>query len=326
MTQRWVAPLLGVMALALVGAFGWGVVFASDPTDAPSGPENARPPAATAPAPGGGTSEPPPDPASSGPGREPDGPAVPALYLGDSLAMESQDVLAQRLAATGRAKLHAAPHSGTTLCDLLTSWRGKSLVPARDKAAALVRTVRPRVVILQFWGNAWGYTPCMAGATYGREGYYARYAADARALTGEIAAAARDAGLARPKIVWASQAPDAFHPDRVRRVNALYAAQAAAAGDLYADAGRTLGPAGDRYRWTRQLPCDTYERAHPGYCTHPAPGGGTTDLHRTDDALHFCLAPTTTTPRPCPVRSPGIDRFARAVTATVDGWLRGAAG
>ncbi|KEF06705.1 MULTISPECIES: hypothetical protein [Streptomyces] len=324
MTQRWLVPLLTVVALALVGAFGWGVVFASDPTDAPTGPESAPPPAATAPAPGGGTPVPLPHPTT--PGRTPSGPAVPALYLGDSLAMESQDVLAERLAATGRATLHAAPHSGTTLCDYLTSWRGKSLVPARDKAATLVRTVRPRVVILQFWGNAWGYTPCMAGATYGTAGYYQRYAADARALTEEITAAARDAGLARPKIVWASQGPDAFHPDRIRRVNALYADRAAAAGDLYADAGRTLGPAGDRYRWTRQLPCDAYERAHPAYCTHPAPGGGTTDLHRTDDALHFCLAPTTTTPRPCPVRSPGIDRFARAVTATVDGWLRGATG
>ncbi|MFK8850921.1 SGNH/GDSL hydrolase family protein [Streptomyces sp. Ac-502] len=321
MTQRWVVPLLGVLALALVGALGWSVVFASDPTDTPTGPR----PAATASAPGGSDSAPPPEGAteSADPGHS--ARAVPAIYLGDSLAMESQTALAERLRATGRVTLHSAPHSGTTLCDYLTAWRGKSLVPARDKAAALVRTVRPRVVILQFWGNAWGYTPCMAGATYGTAGYYDRYEADARALTEEITAAARAVGLARPKIVWASQAPDAFHPDRVRRVNAVYAGRAAASGDLYADAGRTLSPAGDRYRWTRQLPCDAYERAHPAYCTHPAPGGGTTDLHRTDDALHFCLAPTTTTPRPCPVRSPGIDRFARAVTATVDGWLRSAA-
>ncbi|MEU7162860.1 SGNH/GDSL hydrolase family protein, partial [Streptomyces chrestomyceticus] len=278
------------------------------------------------PAPGGSASTPPGAGAAESVTPDPPARTVPAIYLGDSLAMESQKALAERLRATGRVELHSAPHSGTTLCDYLTSWRGKSLVPAGDKAAALVRTVRPRVVILQFWGNAWGYTPCMAGATYGTAGYYDRYAADARALTEEITAAARAAGLARPKIVWASQAPDAFHPDRVRRVNAVYADRAAASGDLYADAGRALGPADDRYRWARQLPCDAYERAHPAYCTHPAPGGGLTDLHRTDDALHFCLAPTTTTPRPCPVRSPGIDRFARAVTATVDDWLRSTAG
>ncbi|MFH9424718.1 SGNH/GDSL hydrolase family protein [Streptomyces sp. NPDC017529] len=319
MTQRWVVPLLAVAALALVGVLGWSVVFASDPTDAPSGPGPGRPPAATAPTTGSG--EPEPERRAKAPGRP-----VPALYLGDSLAMENQDVLAQWIDATGRAKLHTAPYSGTTLCDYLAAWRGKSLVPARDKAATLVRTVRPRVVILQFWGNAWGYTPCMAGATYGAADYYDRYAADARRLTREITAAARDAGLPRPKIVWASQAPDAFHPDRVRRVNGIYAAQAAATGDLYADAGRTLSPDGDRHRWTRRLPCDAYERAHPAYCTHPAPGGGTTDLHRADDALHFCLAPTTSTPRPCPVRSPGIVRFARAVTAAVDGWLKGATG
>ncbi|MFD7665087.1 SGNH/GDSL hydrolase family protein [Streptomyces sp. NPDC059788] len=322
MTQRWVVPLLGVVALALVGAFGWSVVFASDPMDTPSGPRTGvSPPAA-----GGGAPTPAPHTSAGHGAPEPRRRAVPALYLGDSLAMESGQALAERLGATGRAKLHSAPHSGTTLCDYLTAWRGRSLVPDRDKAATLVRTLRPRVVILQFWGNAWGYTPCMAGATHGTAGYYDRYAADARALTDEIAAAARAAGLARPKIVWASQAPDAFHPDRVRRVNAVYAAQAAASGDLYADAGRTLGPADDRYRWARQLPCDAYERAHPAYCTHPAPGGGTTDLHRVDDALHFCLAPTTTTPRACPVRSPGIGRFARAVAATVDGWLRGATG
>ena len=36
-----------------------------------------------------------------------------------------------------------------------------------------------------------------------------------------------------------------------------------------------------------------------------------------DDYLHFCLAPTTEKPGPCPVRSPGILRLTRAITHAV---------
>ncbi|MEV0444418.1 SGNH/GDSL hydrolase family protein [Streptomyces spectabilis] len=243
-------------------------------------------------------------------------PAPRVLYLGDSLAMENQDVLGTLLRDQLAARYTSAPYSGTTLCDYLEGTGEDSLVPDKAKAARLVRELRPDFVVLQFWGNAWGYTPCMGGVTYDkqRDTYFARYAADARRLTRQIEEAARDAGAPRPKVVWVSQGPDVMTPDRVRRVNELYRRQAAASGDLVSDAGRVVSPASARYRWVRELPCTAYERSHPAYCTEP---GGRTALHRGDDHLHFCLAPTTPKSRPCPVRSPGIRRIGQAVTDTV---------
>jgi hypothetical protein len=111
------------------------------------------------------------------------------------------------------------------------------------------------------------------------------------------------------------QGPDPIAPDRVRRVNALYEKQADASGDVVADAGRAVSPASARYTWSQYLPCTAYEREHSAYCTQP--GQGRTALHRDDDHLHFCLAPTTSKPKPCPVRSPGILRIAREITRTV---------
>ncbi|WP_329243261.1 SGNH/GDSL hydrolase family protein [Streptomyces sp. NBC_01478] len=236
------------------------------------------------------------------------------LYLGDSLAMESQKVLGRELRGTLNATYTSAPHSGTTPCDYLEGTGKGSLVPDGDKAAVLVRALRPDFVVLQFWGNAWGYTPCMDGITYGadRETYVDRYTADLRKLTAQIAAAG---GAQRPTIVWVLQGPDPITPERVKTVNALYQSQARSAGDLVADAGRTVSPAGARYTWTQYLPCTAYERAHPDYCTQPA--GDRTALHLDTDYLHFCLAPTTSTPRPCPVPSPGILRIAREITRVI---------
>jgi hypothetical protein len=236
------------------------------------------------------------------------------LYLGDSLAMESQKVLGQELRKDLKAKYTSAPYSGTTPCDYLQGTAERSLVPAGDKAAALVRALRPHFVVLQFWGNSWNYTPCMDGITYdaSRARYFERYAADMKRLTEQIAEAGGDR---RPRIVWVLQGPDPITPDRVRRVNALYERQAAASGDLVADAGKAVSPASARYTWTQYLPCTAYERAHPDYCTQPS--RNRTALHRDDDYLHFCLAPTTSTPKPCPARSPGILRIAREITKVV---------
>ncbi|MBD0842930.1 MULTISPECIES: SGNH/GDSL hydrolase family protein [unclassified Streptomyces] len=237
--------------------------------------------------------------------------APTVLYLGDSLAMEAQKVLGQELRKQLRATYTSAPYSGTTPCDYLEGTGERSLVPDADKAAALVRKVRPDFVVLQFWGNAWGYTWCMDGITHDAspETYFRRYAADLKRLTDQIAAA----GDAR--IVWVLQGPDPITPDRVRRVNTLYEERAAASGALVADAGRTVSAAGARNTWVQHLPCTAYERAHPDYCTEPA--SDRTALHRDDDYLHFCLAPTTATPKPCPARSPGILRIAREITRVI---------
>jgi hypothetical protein len=240
--------------------------------------------------------------------------APTVLYLGDSLAMEAQTVLGQELSRDLHAKYTGAPYSGTTVCDYLEGTGAKSLVPDRDKAAALVRSLHPDYVVLQFWGNAWGYTWCMDGITYNtsHETYFKRYRADLERLTGQIAAAG---GAHRPTIVWVLQGPDPITPDRIRRVNALYEERAAASGDVTADAGRAVSPAGARYTWAQYLPCTAYEHDHPAYCTQP--DRDRTALHLDKDYLHFCLAPTTSTPKPCPVRSPGILRIAREITRVV---------
>ncbi|KUL73587.1 hypothetical protein [Streptomyces sp. NRRL WC-3605] len=294
-----------VLGAVLLGACG-------DPSSRPASGPSA--PSAPAEVPSASTGGHPRVPASPRAKARPASPARPptVLYLGDSLAMEAQRVLGQELRRALGAVHHSAPYSGTTLCDYLEGTGARSLVPAADKAAALVRRLRPDFVVLQFWGNAWGYTPCMAGITHDAspERYFARYAADMGRLGGQIAAAYGGA-----RIVWVLQGPDPITPDRVRRVDALYRRRAAASGDLVADAGAAVSAAGARYTWVRDLPCTAFERAHPAYCTEP--GRNRTALHREDDHLHFCLAPTNPKPRPCPVRSPGILRIAREITRTV---------
>lgn len=240
--------------------------------------------------------------------------APTVLYLGDSLAMENQKVLGDLLRDQLDARYTSAPYSGTTLCDYLEGTAEDSLVPPADKAAALVRSLRPDYVVLQFWGNAWGYTPCMDGITYdkSKNTYFKRYEADMKRLTDQIAAAG---GAQRPRIVWVLQGPDPITPDRIHAVNELYELRARASGDLLADAGRTVSPASARDTWVQYLPCTSYEHENPAYCTQQA--RDRTALHRDDDYLHFCLAPTTSTPKPCAVRSPGIVRITREITRVI---------
>ncbi|MFD4630708.1 SGNH hydrolase domain-containing protein [Streptomyces sp. NPDC058284] len=300
----WSAGLLsGVLLLGACGDPGSGDAA---PADLPDAPRSAAPPD-----PGASPSSAPPSATTRRrvAGNDP-AEAPKVLYLGDSLAMENQTVLGAHLRDALGARYRSAPYSGTTLCDYLEGTGEDSLVPDKDKAAALVRAQRPDYVVLQFWGNAWGYTPCMDGITYDkqREKYYDRYAADARRLTAQI----HGAGGAR--VVWVLQGPDPITPDRVRGVNDIYEAQAKASDDIVADAGRSVAPASGRYTWVDTLPCTAYEKAHSAaYCR-----AGRAALHRgREDYLHFCLAPTTAKSRPCPVRSPGIRRMASAIAGRI---------
>ncbi|MFF1380691.1 SGNH/GDSL hydrolase family protein [Streptomyces sp. NPDC058308] len=305
----WSAGVLaGLLTLGACGDPGSGDAA---PADLPDAPHSAAPPDPSAS----------PGPSSTTRRRAAENvdraKAPKVLYLGDSLAMENQDVLGADLRDRLGARYRSAPYSGTTLCDYLDGTGEDSLVPDKDKAAALVLAERPDYVVLQFWGNAWGYTPCMDGITYDkqREKYYDRYAADARRLASQIHGAG---GASGPRVVWVLQGPDPITPDRVRGVNDLYEAQAKATGDLVADAGRSVAPASDRYTWVESLPCTAYERSHAAYCRT-----GRAALHRSgDDYLHFCLAPTTAKSRPCPVRSPGIRRMASAITERIRADLR----
>ena len=307
MRKPWIAgTLAGLVLLAACGDPSSGPQAAPPSPSAPSSSSTTHQRPAATPEAGTGTDA---RPGTGAPAKRPT-----VLYLGDSLAMENQKVLGGLLEDGLRARYTSAPYSGTTLCDYLEGTGEKSLVPPKDKAAALVRTLRPDFVVLQFWGNAWGYTPCMDGITYdkARDSYLARYTADARRLTDQVAGAA---GGDAAKIVWVLQGPDPITPDRVRRVNAVYERQADASGGLLADAGKAVSPASARYTWAQYLPCTAYEREHAAYCTQP--GSSRTALHRDDDYLHFCMAPTTSTPKPCPVRSPGILRITRAIAQIV---------
>ncbi len=309
MRKLWAAGVLaGALLLAGCGDPGAGGEAPEPVPKAPGAERAERAPSA-----------PPPSATSTTRKRIAAKPAPKVLYLGDSLAMENQDVLGAHLKDRLGARYRSAPYSGTTLCDYLEGTGKDSLVPDADKAAALIRAERPDYVVLQFWGNAWGYTPCMDGITYDKAPgkYFDRYAADAQALTRQIDAAA---GAGRTRVVWVLQGPDAITPDRVRRVNALYQARARASGGLVADAGKAVAPASARYSWAEKLPCTSYETKHPAYCTEP--GRNLTALHRAKDYLHFCLAPTTAKSRPCPVRSPGIRRMASAITDAVASDLR----
>ncbi|MEU8993105.1 SGNH/GDSL hydrolase family protein [Streptomyces sp. NPDC048558] len=305
MRRPWIVGLL--LAAVLLGACGDPASGpeAAPPPDAPqaSVTTQQRKPASPSASTGTGT--------GTGTGKKAPAKAPAVLYLGDSLAMEAQDVLGQEVRRELGATYTSAPYSGTSLCDYLEGTGERSLVPVADKAAALVRRLRPDFVVLQFWGNAWGYTPCMDGITHDASPgkYFKRYEADLKRLTDQIAAAGET------RIVWVLQGPDPITPDRVRRVNALYELRAGASDGLLADAGKALSAAGARHSWVQYLPCTAYEREHPEYCTQP--DRDRTALHRDDDYLHFCLAPTTSKPRPCPVRSPGILRIAREITRVI---------
>ncbi|TGB03051.1 SGNH/GDSL hydrolase family protein [Streptomyces sp. MZ04] len=302
MRKRWIGGVLaGVLLLGACGDPGPEDSSADAVPKAPSSTTRQR------------AAEQPRTPSRTPGTKKPAAPKAPkVLYLGDSLAMENQNVLGSLLRDQLGARYRSAPYSGTTLCDYLDGTGKDSLVPDKHKAAALVRAERPDVVVLQFWGNAWGYTPCMDGITYDkqREKYFDRYAADAKALVSQIDAAA---GADGPRVVWVLQGPDPITPERVRRVNGIYEARSKASGGRVADAGGTVAPASDRYAWAEKLPCTAYEREHPAYCTE----SGRTALHRGDDYLHFCLAPTTAKSRPCPTRSPGIRRMASEITRVV---------
>ena len=257
-------------------------------------------------------------------------PAVPAgaanvLYIGDSIAAETRDAVTFFVQGTGKGRVVPAAHPGTAICDFLDGTIDRSMVPAEHKLPALVKAVKPRVVALQFWGNSSGNTPCTGGARPGGDDYYRRYRADAEQAVQQIAQAARETGIARPRLIWVLQGPDRASPDRVRRLNGeVLSGVANAHGDLVSDAGWHVSMAAypyetiadGRYKWAQHLPCTDLEKQH-GYCTAPQAYGGVTQLHKDSDDLHFCLGTMTGTPQACDKLSPGLIRYGRAIADTI---------
>jgi hypothetical protein len=245
------------------------------------------------------------------------------LYVGDSLAAETLNTVAWWTQITGKAQLSSSIFPGMALCDFLD---GKPAGMAPEaKLRAQVRTVRPHLVILQFWGNA--FTQCMAGTGVGTEAYYNQYFWDSLNAILQIEAGAADAGIPRPGILWVLQGPDSGNRDRTRRLNDGYAFAAAFRGDRTSDAGWDVSMAAypypnaphDRYQWTQFLPCTDFER-QVGYCTHPQAYGGVTQLHKTGDAVHFCLGNTFLFFN-CDAISPGILRYGMRIAHDANVWL-----
>lgn len=257
------------------------------------------------------------------------------LYVGDSLAAETGKTLIAQLQATGRASVTSSYFPGMALCDFLEFANAGAEVENRIRAR--VRSDKPHVVVLQFWGNA--ATPCIRPHRLGSEGYFRQYSRDALDAAQQVAIGAREASIPRPTIVWVLQGPEKSDPplpartkSRPERLNEIYAFAASQHGDAVSDAGwhvslaaRDNARAGDRYRWTQYLPCTAEERSAPGLCTGPEVGGGVAQLHKDDDPIHFCLGDLSkwfrfyscgdSTP------SPGIVRYGGRIAADVKAQL-----
>ena len=76
----------------------------------------------------------------------------------------------------------------------------------------------------------------------------------------QVAQAAQEAGIGRPRLVWVLQGPDRVSPDRVRRLNSeVFSGVANTHGDLVSDAGWHVSMAAypyetvadGRYKWVQ---------------------------------------------------------------------------
>jgi hypothetical protein len=246
------------------------------------------------------------------------------LYVGDSIAAETRDTVKWWTQVSGKATTNDSAFPGMAICDFL---EGKPAgMPNEKKLKSQVRSLKPQLVILQFWGN--GFTDCIKQNPVGSEQYYNQYFWDALNAVEQIKAAATEVNIPKPKILWVLQGPDRSSADRTRRLNDNYAFAASNYGDRTADAGFEVsmaaypysGPAHDRYAWTQFLPCTDFER-QTGYCTQPASYGGVTQLHKTDDSVHFCLGNSTNWGFSCDAISPGIVRYGMRIAHDANVWL-----
>jgi hypothetical protein len=254
-----------------------------------------------------------------------------AIYVGDSISVETSPVLQWIMAASGVTYAHSTL-GGMAICDFFPETEAPGgpgtyrllRDPVPPNLYDLVRFVQPQVVALQFWGNSWQFTPCMRDANGeilgpGTPGYYAKYAHDANRAMTIIRDAAASVGAPMPTVLWVLQGPDRGNPARPRILNDSYAALGATWPTARTvDAGREVSLAanywnpGDRYGWSQWLPCTQLER-DGGHC-NPA-YGGVAQIHRDDDPLHFCLG--TIVNESCDTLSPGISRYGLAIAAAI---------
>lgn len=253
------------------------------------------------------------------------------VYVGDSIAYETRSIIQNDLEATGRVGFASSTKGGMAICDFFPETEApvgsgtlRTYPPAAANLSELVAFMKPHVVAMQFWGNSWGFTPCMKDANGnilqpGTPAYYDRYRKDANHAMELIAAAAAKAGAPMPAVLWTLQGPDAGSATRTRELNAIYASLSQTwPTATTVDAGFTVSMAanywnpGDRYTWSRFLPCTQLERT-TGHCIDAY--GGVARIHSDQDSLHFCLG--TTTSGACDVWSPGVYRYGLAISTEI---------
>ncbi|SEG88974.1 hypothetical protein SAMN05444920_106349 [Nonomuraea solani] len=246
---------------------------------------------------------------------------APVLYVGDSLATETAAALTYFLHTSGRSAVTVAARPEAALCDFLDGAR--SGIPADGRLPALVDQVRPRLVVLQFWG----FVSECTGAKFGTGPYFDHYYEAARRAVEQIKQGYAEYATGEttpPKIMWVLQGPDKSDPNRALRLNRdVYQRLVNDLGEGHViDAGREISmevyfykhiPKG-RYTWTQYLPCNEEERLYD-LCTLPEAFGGVARIHPEKSEYPLCLAPEKS--GHCMVRSPGVIRYSRAIAEAV---------
>lgn len=208
----------------------------------------------------------------------------PVVVYGDSLAWEARSYLSF-LGANNGQQVKVKAVGGLAACDWVASIR-----------ADLAAPVKPKMIVLEFWGN--NLTSCMGavgdkpGYPIGSSAYFARY----RSALDQIAASARNAGV---PVFWASS-PPRHYSDVKPDLNEVFEGMARRRG-------WTVMPTGDAVaspdgRWVRRLPCNDWD-VDSDNCK-----SGVAEV-RSPDHVHFSKGTDG--------QSPGAVRWAGAVIGEV---------
>lgn len=242
------------------------------------------------------------------------------LYIGDSIAVETSDVVAWWSYNYIGATTTRAMFGGLAICDFTD---GHASAEATDTTLIEhVKADKPNIVVLQFVGNA--FTSCMQNLGSDPDAYFKKYYADAEKATKQISEAARAANIPRPKIMWVLRGP-VENSDQAKRINDQYREIAAKNGDLVSDAGAEVSMAAfpgsnyetARYQFTKFVPCSGFER-DTGYCTDEAQG--LARVHKDTDGTHYCLGDMNGFS--CSVKSPGLLRYGMRIAQDIAAALK----
>jgi hypothetical protein len=244
------------------------------------------------------------------------------LYVGDSISVETADVVAWWTWNSVGATTTRAMFGGLAICDFTEGRESPTATESTLKAR--VKRDRPDLVVLQFVGNR--FTSCMQNLP-DDDAYYAKYRSDALAVAQQISEAAVEASIARPEILWVLQGPSEGSR-HTARMNAQYREVARLTGGHTTDAGYEVSKAAfpgadyatQRDEFTRFVPCSDFEKL-AGYCTDLA--NNLARVRKDNDSVHYCLG--VMNGFDCSEKSPGILRYGMRIAADAARLLRSAA-